>query len=368
MFPGVKINFSRSGISTTYGIPGASINIGPKGSYLNIGIPGTGIHSRTKINPDDNALQIPQLPNNVSPEQQIFYVPKEIGEIKSDDNNSITSKGILGLKETLLAAYKERQSLQIEINQGEDALKYAERRLNFITLIPFHRFLFKKVLDDRQKEYNECKTSLLEAKGQFLECKVSLKIELDNNLTHVYDSLKDSFIALSTAQYAWDITSSVATDRYKTRSAADHSINRQITSLKLSSLDFIESEYPSLYFRNINGSDLYFFPAFLVAFKSKTDFALIEYKDVTIDFVMVNFVEEETVPADSITVDKTWKYCNKNGSRDMRFSNNYEIPIVQYGKIMLKSAAGLNEAYMFSKVEYAKNFANSYLQFIMSIK
>lgn len=47
--PGVNINLSKSGISTTVGPRGANINIGKKGSYLNTGIPGTGLYNRNKI-------------------------------------------------------------------------------------------------------------------------------------------------------------------------------------------------------------------------------------------------------------------------------------------------------------------------------
>ena len=47
--PGVKVNFSKSGVSTTLGGKGVSVNVGKKGTYLNTGIPGTGLYDRTKI-------------------------------------------------------------------------------------------------------------------------------------------------------------------------------------------------------------------------------------------------------------------------------------------------------------------------------
>ena len=46
---GVKLNFSKSGVSTTFGIPGFSYTVGKKGTYLNAGIPGTGLSYRTKV-------------------------------------------------------------------------------------------------------------------------------------------------------------------------------------------------------------------------------------------------------------------------------------------------------------------------------
>ena len=47
--PGVKLNISKSGVSTTFGGKGASINVGKDGAYLNTSIPGTGLYNRQKI-------------------------------------------------------------------------------------------------------------------------------------------------------------------------------------------------------------------------------------------------------------------------------------------------------------------------------
>jgi len=47
--PGIRLNLSGSGFSTTIGPRGASVNIGRGGAYLNTGIPGTGISFREKI-------------------------------------------------------------------------------------------------------------------------------------------------------------------------------------------------------------------------------------------------------------------------------------------------------------------------------
>jgi hypothetical protein len=47
--PGIKINLSKSGVSTTIGGKGISANIGSRGAFLNTGIPGTGISARHKL-------------------------------------------------------------------------------------------------------------------------------------------------------------------------------------------------------------------------------------------------------------------------------------------------------------------------------
>ena len=49
LFPGVRINLSKSGISTSIGRPGATINISERGTRTTVGIPGTGLSYSEKI-------------------------------------------------------------------------------------------------------------------------------------------------------------------------------------------------------------------------------------------------------------------------------------------------------------------------------
>ena len=47
--PGIHLNLSKGGVSTSIGPKGAKISIGKNGTYLNTSIPGTGLYSRQKI-------------------------------------------------------------------------------------------------------------------------------------------------------------------------------------------------------------------------------------------------------------------------------------------------------------------------------
>lgn len=47
--PGIHLNISKKGVSTTIGPKGLSVNASKKGVYLNTSIPKTGISSRTKL-------------------------------------------------------------------------------------------------------------------------------------------------------------------------------------------------------------------------------------------------------------------------------------------------------------------------------
>lgn len=47
--PGIHLNLSKGGVSTSIGPKGAKISIGENGTYLNTSIPGTGLYSRQKV-------------------------------------------------------------------------------------------------------------------------------------------------------------------------------------------------------------------------------------------------------------------------------------------------------------------------------
>lgn len=57
--PGIRLNFSKSGISTSFGPRGAKVTVGPKGTYLHTGIPGTGIYNRQKVSSSIKPVKYP---------------------------------------------------------------------------------------------------------------------------------------------------------------------------------------------------------------------------------------------------------------------------------------------------------------------
>ena len=57
LMPGVKLNVSKNGLSTTVGTKGGSVNVGKNGVYANASIPGTGLYAREKILSTTNNIQ-----------------------------------------------------------------------------------------------------------------------------------------------------------------------------------------------------------------------------------------------------------------------------------------------------------------------
>lgn len=166
LFPGVYLNFNSKGISTTIGVKGFNASLGNRGAYLNTGIPGTGLYDRTKIsgwkNDSSSANQSHTAP--LPPQDPYFFLPKRLeGEIKSSDANSVTSEGLAEMKETLVAAYQEKNEIQAEIPNVEKEVKSAatNKLLSQIFLIGLFTNKFKGQLEEKKNYLANLKQQLL---------------------------------------------------------------------------------------------------------------------------------------------------------------------------------------------------------------
>lgn len=357
VFPGFHLNFSNSGVSSTIGVRGASINFSKRGTYLNTGIPGTGFHSRQRIGGHQDSAS---FANDLQPIKNEETIRDEIliGEIKSGDTNSLTSSNLVEVKETLLEAYRDRIELRQEIQKTMKQISNAKTNylIARLFIIGFIVKSFKEKIMDRE-DY------LADIQNQLNESFVNIDIYFEREFEEKYIVTSDSYKSLLTSQIIWDVTSSVRQDMEATRSAASHSITRMPVRFKFDNIDIIKSSVAAFHFENKNGGDLYIYPAFVIVSNSSREFALIDIKDIEMKFSEQLFLEEEKVPSDTKIIDKTWAKVNKDGSRDKRFTDNYQIPIVSYGEIEIKSSSGLNETYAFSNYEKSKGFAEAFAEY-----
>jgi len=355
LFPGVTLNFSKTGISTTVGIPGASVNFNKQGTFLNTGLPGTGIYDRKRI----GGKKQPTSSNQNFQEfefPQLEIIRDQRTELKSTGNvEQATTEGLQELKDTLLSCYQEKNDLKKEIGKAKSSLQTSQILL-FISCLFLVGFFLKwfKQNRDNKKEYLE------DLEKQLLECFVNIDIKTDEKIKKAFLNLLDSYKILLTCQKIWDITSTTTIDRVSTRSAASKTISRKQVKFGFGNLDIIKSKFDALHFENANGGNLFIYPAFIAIVDSNNRFGLIDIREVEFDFISQKFLEEEGVPSDSHVVGNTWAKVNKNGSPDKRFKDNYQIPICLYGKIEMKSATGLNEAYFLSNHDKTEQFSMSF--------
>ncbi|SFL99617.1 DUF4236 domain-containing protein [Halanaerobium salsuginis] len=356
VFPGFYVNLSKSGMSATVGMKGLNVNVGKKGTYLNTGIPGTGIYDRKRISGPKN--------NNIPRNNELSSIPEDAVEIKSYKPELITSEGLYGLKESIINAKIVKEELKKESNKlsFHKTISMLLMIISYILIIGFFIKWFKI-------NFKEKSTAAQDAKDKYEDFKLDIDFNMDDSILDDYLVLKKNFKKLIEVETIWDITSSKYVDRVKERSSASTSVTRNKVLFSKSSLDFIDTEYEALKLQNANGGDLYIYPGFIVMLNNhNNEFGLVDFRDIKFDYYPQRFVEEERVPRDTKIVDRTWRYVNKNGSPDKRYKNNYEIPIVLYFEMNIKTLKGLNESYQFSNPDVGQLFCESFENYKNSLQ
>ena len=89
---------------------------------------------------------------------------------------------------------------------------------------------------------------------------VNIDVQFDDSTKKKFDRLYNGFKDLSSSHRIWDITGAHYQDRVATRSSASTLVNRRDVKFGLRSLPIIQSNYEALYFQNVNGANLYFYP------------------------------------------------------------------------------------------------------------
>lgn len=369
LFPGVRLNFSRSGLSATVGVRGAGLTLGSRGTYANIGIPGTGLSYRTRVdspyrqarsNFEGNAgSSAPPLTPNPLPTEAPVPTPGAT-QIHSSSVSSMTSAGLSEVKRLINEAAGRRADLTRSISEITAILHKRERKLRIAQAFIIRLFT-QNIVPRLASEVLESGTELDKAQRELEGCYVPIEFGLDDAANGTFAALSRSFSALSSSQKIWDITETAQTNRVKERTTATKSINRVLVRFYFADVELIRSKYKSLCLRNASSLEIHLYPGFVLTKEVGSDFALVEWKDVSVEQSLSRFIETDPVPSDSEVVGHTWAKANKDGSPDRRFSDNRQIPIAKYGEIWLSSPTGLYEAYMVSSYAKSEDFAAAVL-------
>lgn len=327
IIPGVHLNLSKSGISTSIDVRDANLTFGR--SYL----------------------------NPVEPSGNIF----------SADIHEITSQNMQGVKEAIILASQQKKELQNDLLKIQKALGTTQLKLS-LSYIFLYGFIKRTIPEGLKADIEAQKEAILQTKDQVENCYVKLDIEFDPLVSEKYYKLVDAFKKLITCHRIWDVTSAHSQDRVAARSSASTLVNKREVKFSLKSLPDMRSSFEPLYFQNANGADLYFYPSFIVMYSDQSSFAIIGLDEIELQQNYVRFTETGTVPRDSKVIDKTWAKVNKNGSPDKRFKGNYQIPIVRYGEIKLRTSTGLNEEYEFSNYEFTEDFGWAFKEYQATVR
>ncbi|ERP30733.1 DUF4236 domain-containing protein [Chitinivibrio alkaliphilus] len=355
LFPGVRLNFSKSGVSITGGVPGASINMGKKGTYLNTGIPGTGLYDRVRLDGKTAPSGTSQghTRTNTSSIIQSHHAlhTEDIAETSSTDLQELN---------TALFACKELRSILVQ------EYRETKRHLRNITLL--HRFLKLFLVGFFLPPVSKKKTTLSDTlrtqrKG-IATTVVSIGFSPEKNIEEAYATLKQEYRRACTCHTIWDVTAEVRVDQQRLRSFSRTLLTKEHARCDTMAHPLIAAQHIPLHFATAHNHHLYLYPGFILIEGRDKKQGVVDLADTTVSFEEKILPEEGEVPPDATIIRTTWKRVNKDGSRDKRYRDNYEIPLCTYGFLTLESSTGLREAFLFSSYEKSSSFGKSLTRFI----
>ncbi|MGM0462421.1 MAG: DUF4236 domain-containing protein [Fibrobacterota bacterium] len=357
IIPGINLNFSKSGISITGGIPGASVNLGREGAYLNTGIPGTGLYDRKRIGSTaSQRSRTPAAPGNHS-------IPLKKESFHTRDISETTSPELQSLNTTLFSCEEMRKTIYSEYRKTHTRLQVL-RGIHFLLKICLIGFFLSRM----KKKKRLLRKALVQLQKKCKQAIVSLNFSPGDDIQRSYTRLHTDYNRVCRCKKIWDITAKTTVDKSRARSFSSTNFSKTPVTWHPDSYILISTDVAPLHFSTAQKTHIYLYPAFILIEGSDKKRGLIDLSDVTASFEKITLPEEGIPPADAEKKGHTWARVNKDGSRDKRFTNNYSIPLCEYGMFTLRSSTGLKEAFLFSSSTTAEAFAQSVETYLSLVK
>ena len=395
--PGVHLNLSRRGVSTTIGVRGASVNFGKKGTYVNTGIPGTGFYNRQKISGDRGRPHASVKRNiHTSPsgggqllgygcagilallflfmgliwlieEKQIFtgiiflsfalYVV--VGAILINTSISAKPKApsinwvdqakrmlprTSGTARSILQNFIQCYELAQQIDEESAIVQGLEKKLS------------KKPNEQLERLLKDCRGVLTKRMRQLEATQINVDSQLSEEEKAAYSRLCERFEALLSTDKIWLITDEMLTTQRKAFS--NISIKRCEASIYVGVFNFLKSAFdiPVL---DSGDARYYIYPKFIIKATDVCHFYVYPHDLGGLTTATVNYQESEARPVDAEFLKYTWQYVNKNGEPDKRYANNSRYPVFKYCCLFVNTG-NTTAKFMFSNYTTASEFATAY--------
>ena len=185
--------------------------------------------------------------------------------------------------------------------------------------------------------------------------------ELDETQRQKFSTVHQALAYLSKSERIWRIDADTTTSDWKRNAGASSLVRRRLIAVGNSCPPRVETNVavPCV---NTGDFRLFFMPDLILLLQGGR-FGGVPYDDFRVQQSSTRFIEDGYVAADATVVGRTWRYVNKNGGPDRRFSNNVQLPILQYGIVVLGSSKGLNIHLQASSLQQSTAFANCWRTF-----
>lgn len=318
---GFKINFSKSGVGYSWGTRGYRLTRKSGGGTRHtVSIPGSGISyvhdSKKKTSSKRKKETAYQVADDVN--------VSDTTDIENGNVNKMVSDGL----ESLISS----ANLALILNA-------------FTTAVIFIGMLLALIVDEL--------CLIATGVGVILKivvrivARIDLNYSVDADMRAEIDRHMAPLEQIVKSKKIWYISQSKKITNSKYEGGATSALKREI-AFASKRLPFpFRTDEKAAYFR-CGREKLVFLPDKFLIIKNLRVGAL-NYSDMMTSFEVTKFIEDGIVPSDAEIIQYTWKYVNKSGDRDKRFSNNKKLPVCKYGEMHISSKEkGINTIIMFS--------------------
>lgn len=286
-----------------------------------------------------------------------FLIPGTRLDFGGGEIAKMTSTGLDGFKELLVATRKRAHDIRSDITKArwQVALSWTARALAWATLVPA---VSKSVRSKVNTTVADRRAAVANLKKNLAASRISVSFNMETAVAGPHLRMLDAFDRLSASSRSWALQTSQQIDRVMARSTAGTVVSRGALSVGRRSDPMIDTNDLPLAVSVQNGrATAFFYPGFVLVVSARgADFALIDMKELQISYKRTQFTETDAIPPDAAMAGKVWAKSNKNGTRDKRFRDNRELPVMVYGEIAMKARGGMSEALMFSRDGACREF------------
>jgi AAA+ superfamily predicted ATPase len=278
--------------------------------------------------------------------------------------SSPSNINVIELEQRLQKTLKKRQDLQSQlVNYQQEynnlAANLEKKQTGFFNKL----FTKKESIESLGLELDEKRKYLDQLHQDLAAAYVHMDIYPDETKKEIYKSLVERFTQLSASRKIWNIVT--INQNSELKSSAKQTVDRKEVCISLRSIECIQSEFPGLCFEDNKGNDFYIYPAGIVHYNGNGTIQADEFSSIKFTFSPQLFIEpKESVPADAKIVDHAWQKVNKDGTPDMRFKGNRQMPVVKYGQLQFVFLSRPEEIFYISNYGAADEFATTFKEYI----
>jgi len=338
-FPGITLHVGVSGVSAQFG----AAPVGPPPGVVPSAP--SGIRDR------------PEGPQGSGPGAAIDrYRMREINSAAVED---LSSHSLADVRRLIVEA--RTQAFDLARDQAEAAAfgvhsrAELERRSRSL-----FRLFYKKRIAELDTAIAEADAEVMRLEAWKVETHIAARFETSEAARRAWGHLVRTFEALRQSVRIWDVMADRDVHKILERSSASRTVDRKPIALDFADSELLRFDGRAMRFGNANGEDILVYPGVVLMPRVDGAFALIDLREVGLAFEFQKFIEDETVPRDSEIVGETWAKVNKDGSRDLRFRDNYQLPILRYGRMVFTTSGGVLEEYQYSNAAAAAEFARAF--------